>query len=82
VRRFRAHPELSYDQNQREMHATADKAASEATPATPADRPVRRRTAERDWQHADVVHAADRHTSGADQLDNTIDPGADRRETD
>jgi len=35
-----------------------------------------------DWQHAGVVHAADGHTSGADQLDNTIDPGARRRETD
>jgi hypothetical protein len=73
-------PELSYDENQGELHATADKAASEATPRTTADRPVRRRTAERDRQR--VVHAADGHTSGADQLDNTIDPGARRRETD
>jgi hypothetical protein len=75
-------PELSHDQNQGEVHATADKAASGATPRTTADRPVRRRTTQFDRQHAGVVHAADGHTSGADQLDNTIDPGARRRETD
>jgi hypothetical protein len=75
-------PELSHDQNQGEVHATADKAASEATPRTTADRPVRRRTAQLDRQHAGVVHAAAGHTSGADQLDNAIDPGARRRETD
>ena len=74
--------ELSHDQNQGEVHATADRAASEATPGTTADRPVRRRTAERDWQHAGVVHAADGDTSGADQFDNTTDPGACGRETD
>ena len=57
------------------------KQTSEATPGTTADRPVHRKTAEHDWQHAGVVHAADGHTSGADQLDDTIDPGARRRET-
>ena len=75
-------PELSHDQNQGEVHASVDKAASEATPRTTADRPVRRRTAQRDRQHAGVVHAADGYTSGADQLDNAIDPGARSRETD
>ena len=74
-------PELSHGQNQGEVYATADKAASEATPRT-TDGPVRRRTAQRDRQHAGVVHAADGHTSGADQLDNAIDPGARSRETD
>ena len=68
-------PGLSHDQNQGEVHATADEAASEATPGATADRPVRRKTAERDWQHASVVHAAERRASGADQLDDTIDPG-------
>ena len=75
-------PELSHDQNQGEVHATADETASEATPGTTADRPVHRRTAEHYWQHAGVVHAADGYTSGADQLDNAIDLGARRRETD
>jgi len=75
-------PGLSHDQNQGEVHATADKADSEATLGATADRSVRRRTAERDWQHANVVHAADGHTSRADRLDNTIDPGARQREPD
>ena len=74
-------PGLSRDQNQGEVHAT-DEAASEATSGATADRPLRRKTAERDWQHASVVHAADRRPRVPDQLDDTVDPGTRRREAD
>jgi DNA invertase Pin-like site-specific DNA recombinase len=73
---------LSRDQNRGEVHATPDKADAGATPRTAADRPVRRRTAEDDRQHAGVVRVTDGDTSGTDQLDNTVDPGACRHEPD
>src|ERR1700730_8814929 len=70
------------DQNRGEVHATPDEDDASATPRTAADRPVRRRTAEDDRQHAGVVRATDGDTSGTDQLDNTVDPGACRQEPD
>ena len=53
---------LSRDQNRGEVHATPDEADAGATPRTAADRPVRRRTAEDDRQHAGVIRAADGDT--------------------
>jgi hypothetical protein len=51
-------PRLSRDQNQGEVHDTADEADAGAPPRSAADRPVRRRTAEGDRRHAGVVRAA------------------------
>jgi hypothetical protein len=73
---------LSQDQNRGEAHATPDEAEVGAPPRAATDRPVRSRNADDDRQHAGVVRASDGDTNGADQLDNTVDPGACRQEPD
>jgi hypothetical protein len=49
---------LSRNQNRGELHATPNEADAGAPPRAAADRPVRRRTAKDDRQHAGVVWAA------------------------
>jgi len=69
----------SRNQNREEVHATPHEADAGATPRVTTDRSVRRRTAEGARRHAGVVRVADGDTSGTDQLDNTVDPGACRQ---
>ena len=71
---------LSHDQNRGELHAMSNEAA--APLCTTTGRPVRSRTASDDRRHAGMVWAANGDTSGTDQLDNTVDPGACRQEPD
>jgi hypothetical protein len=73
---------LPRDQNRGEVNATPDEADAGATPRAATNRPVRRRTTNGDRQHAGVVWAADADTSGADRLDDTIDPGSCRQKPD
>ena len=71
---------LSHDQNRGELHAMSNEAA--APLCTTTGRPVRSRTASDDRRHAGMVWAANGDTSGTDQPDDTIDPGACRQEQD
>jgi len=70
---------LSRDQNREELHATPNEASASLCATT--GRPVRSRTADDD-RHAGMVWGANRDTSGTDQPDDTIDPGACRQEPD
>src|SRR4030095_14131970 len=71
---------LSHDQNRGELHAMSNEAG--APLCTTTGRPVRSRTASDDRRHAGMVWAANGDTSGTDQPDDTIDPGACRQEQD
>ena len=81
--------ESSHDENRREAHVSIDASAAvsrhEGTPkitrgsprrTTAADRPVRRRTAERLGDCADVARTAGGDADHADQPDGAVDPGA------
>ncbi len=71
---------LSRDQNRGELHATPNEAGAPLCATT--RRPIRSRTADDDRRHAGMVWAANGDTSGTDQPDDTIDPGACRQEPD
>src|SRR6266700_7042741 len=71
---------LSRDQNRGELHATSNEAGAPLCATT--GRPVRSRTADDDRRHAGRDWAANGDTSGTDQPDDTIDPGACRQEPD